>query len=195
MPAPIYEEPIYISFDMIENQLGKMQIDITEDPDPTVPGMYKPVAIDLMAKGEAYILQTILSNYVQIPLETIDNLPFDSLYDNPKYNQTYTAIRDMFLSSAFWQIYKSYFSDGGTNNGKNIIEQYSNKISIYTNTYLRLDQAGNPLVKNAFAGLKPAANGSQRIAKSSRIPAIPQGRDQSYAAFNATPNLRWGFNK
>lgn len=195
MAAPIYLTPQYITYEMIENQLLKV-IEVTEDPDPDAPGMLKDVAIDLMAKGEAYVIKNILSDYVQIPLETIHNGSFDDLYNDPRYVETYTTIRDMFISSAFWQIYKSYFSEGGTNNGKNIITQYSNKISIYTNTYQRLDQAVNPRVKNAFVGLKAAINGSQRIARSGRVPnGIPLGRDQAWAAFNANPNLRYGFNK
>ena len=180
----------------MENQLAKTQIYITTDPTLGSDGIYIDVANDLLAKGESYIIKNILSNYVQIPLETIYNTPFDNLYGDPHYNDTYVEIRDLFLNSAFWQIYKSYYSWSGSNNGDDIIKQYSNKINAYTNTLLRLDQAGNPLLKNAFSGLKLGSNSSHRIASTARIPCgIPQGQDQSYAAFVATPNLRWGFNR
>lgn len=200
MAAPIYLTPQYITYEMIENQLAKTSVIVTLDPALDATGIYIEVVNDLMAKGEAYIIKTVLSNYVQIPLTTINNGPFDDLVNDPvlyaQYGDTYTAIRDIFLASAYWQIYKAYFSESGTNNGNNLIKHYADKISIYTNTYQRLDQATNPLVKNAFAGLKIALNGSQRIAKMSRYPTgIPLGEDQAIAAFNAIPNLRWGFNR
>jgi hypothetical protein len=194
MAVPVYLEPEYITYEMIEKQVAK-EVLVTNDPlDPE--GIYLPLLKTFMAYGESYIIKTILSDYVQVPLETIDNQAFDTLYDNPKYRETYISIRDMFTTSALWQIYKNYFGTSGTTNGANLITQYSNKITIYTNNFGRLDQAVNPKVKNAFVGLKRAINGSQRIARQARTACgIPQGRDQAWAAFNAQQNLRWGFNK
>ncbi len=201
MVAPVYLTPQYITYDMLANQLAKASVIVTNDDTLGATGIYIGVVNDLIAKGEAYIIETILSNYVQIPLTTIKNTPFDDLVNDPvlyaQYGQTYAEIRDLFMSSAYWQIYKSYFGfSGNDNNGNDIIKQYSNKISIYTNSLLRLDQAGNPLVKNAFAGLKVAINGSQRIAKQARTAnGIPQGGDQAWSSFGAVPNLRWGCNR
>ncbi len=199
--APIYLTPVYISLDMLVNQLGKSGLFITQDPTPGVQGLYVGVANDLIAKGESYVIKTILSNFVNIPLQSIyyvgppTGTDFNILAGDPQYGDTYTEIRDLMINSAFWQIYKSYYGDSGTGNGADIVRQYANKVSAYTNTLQRLDQAGNPLVKNAFNGLKLAPNGSQRVAKQARVPCIPQGQDQSFAALNATPNLRWGFNR
>lgn len=197
MTAPTYLTPAYITYAMIENLLHP-EIKVTDIDDPELPGIYIGVIETLMAKGESYIIKTILSDYVSIPLVTFDNQPFENLYEgyDGAYRDTYISIIDMFTSSAIWQIFKDYFGTSGTVNGKELITQYANKISIYTNTYKRLDQAANPISKNAFSGLKRAINGSQRIAKVGRVPCgIPQGRDQAFAAFNGVPNLRWGFNR
>ena len=194
--APNYLMPRYINLDMMTNQLSKTELYITDNPELGASGIYIDVANDLLAKAESYVIKNILSNYVQIPLETIYNTPFDNLYGDNKYHDTYVEIRDLFLNSAFWQIYKSYYSFNGSNNGDDIIKQYQDKLNAYINMLQRLDQAGNPLIKNAFAGLKLGVNSSQRIANVARVPlGIPQGTDQSYSVFNSIPNLRWGFNK
>lgn len=198
MVAPVYLTPQYITYDMLALLLNKTGVLVTDDPGMDVAGIYIGQVNDLMAKGESWVIKTILSNYVQIPLTTIINTGFDDLYNNPdlspKYMDTYDSIRDMFISSAMWQIYKTYFSFGGNNNGNDLIRQYANKISVYTATYGRLDQAGNPLVKNAFAGLLRATNGSHRIGSLGKTACgIPTGADQAWADFNAQPNLRRSF--
>ena len=200
-PALTYLTPVYITLDMMVNQLAKNSITINTDPTLNAPGIYIKVANDLLAKGEAYVIKTILSNYVKIPLQSIyytgpaNGSDFDVLATDPQYSSTYAEIRDLFINSAFWQIYKSYYGNSGGANGNDIIRQYANKVSSYLNTLQRLDQSGNPMVKNAFSGLKLAWNGSQRVPKGARVPNIPQGLDQSWAAFNAINNQRWGFNR
>lgn len=200
-PPLTYLTPVYINLDMMVNQLAKNGVMITTDPALNAPGIYINVANDLLAKGEAYVIKTILSNYVKIPLQSVyytgpvNGTDFDVLATDPQYGSTYTEIRDLFLNSAFWQVYKSYYGNSGSANGNDIIRQYANKVSGYLNTLQRLDQSGNPMVKNAFVGLKLAANGSQRVPKKARVPFIPNGRDQSWAALNAVQNLRWGFNR
>ncbi len=196
MVAPVYLSPQYITYEMIERLLRTTSVLVTDDLLGT--GIYIGEVNTLMAQGEAWVIKTILANYVEIPLTTIDNTEFNQLYNNAtlyaKYGDTYATIRDMFISSAMWQIYKVHFSAGGNNNGNDLIRQYANKISVYTSTYGRLDQAGNPLVKNAFSGLKRATNGSHRIgARGGTACGIPTGADQSWADFNAQPNLRFSF--
>lgn len=200
MVAETYLEPQYITYAMIESTLAKTSIKVTDDTDPEAPGIYIKQVETCMAMGEAWIIKNILANFVEIPLTTIDGRPFDDLYNDlnlrKKYADTYISIRDMFISSAIWQIYKNYFSYGGSDNGTNLIEQYRAKTNAYSGTYNRLDQAGNPFVKNAFSGLRRALNGSRRIGQQARSAAcIPTGEDQSWAAFNAQPNLRWNFDR
>lgn len=202
MAAPIYLSPIYVNYSMIENQLSKSGVLVTTDPAPGAAGMYIDVVNDYMNKGEAYVLQTILARFVNIPLQTIyytgdpDGSDFDTLYDNPKYSQTYSEIRDLILNSCYWQIFKAYFGESGSVNGADIVRQYANKVNSYTNVIQRLDQASNALVPFAFAGLKKATNSSQRIAKMSRsVCGIPQGEDNAWSAFTANPKVRWGFNR
>jgi hypothetical protein len=200
-PPLTYLTPVYINLDMMVNQLAKSQIYITTNPALDAPGLYINLANDLLAKGEAYVIKTILNNYVNIPLQSIyytgpaNGSDFNVLANDPQYGSTYTEIRDLFLNSAFWQIYKSYYGNSGNANGNDIITQYANKVSAYLNTLQRLNQAGNPAVKNAFSGLKLANNGSKRVPGVARVPNIPQGVDQSWAAFNAINNQRWGFNR
>lgn len=195
MAAPTYLTPQYITYAMIESQLLKI-IDVQDVADPTTSGMYIGDVNTYMAEGEAYVIKNILSNYVKVPLETLDGGTFDDLYDNLLWRETYIAIRSLFVTAAYYYIYLNYFTEGGTNNGAEIVDQTAKQLNFYTNKLLRLDQAGNPSVKNAFAGLKPALNGSKLLPGPAATPTgIPLGIDQSYAAFNAIPNLRYGFNR
>lgn len=192
-----YIEPIYITYEMIKNQLIQI-IKVNEDPDNLGPngiGMYIGDVKTYMAEGESFILKTILSNYVALPLTALDGGDFNSLLDNPAWRDTYIQVRALFCNAAYYYIYLNYFSEGGTNNGQALMKTAVAQINYYRNSLLRLDQAGNPTVKNAFVGLKKASNGSRMIPGKSRVPPIPLGLDQAYAAFNSTPDLRYGFNR
>lgn len=196
MPLPTqpqYLTPTYISFDMIQVQLSKT-IDIIYDGDTTNgSGMTVEQIEDYMAKGEAFIIQKFLQNYYDIPLVTTLNGDYTTLQDNPQwYQATYVPLRALFLNSAYYQIYLNYFSAGGSQNGKALIENAVSQLNYYANQYFRIDQAGNPLLVNVFPGLKLCANAKQRIAKYARIPCIPSGFDQGFMGIGSIPNFRYG---
>jgi len=192
MPAPIYQTPRYISYDMIERQLRVSQIKVTTDPlDNT--GLLVEQVQDYMAQAETYIIQTILSNYVAIPFKTTTGGDFDSLLDNDEWVDTYTQIRSTFIAQSLAYIYQNYFGEAGEGtNGDMLIKQQLRIVSNFTAMAMRLDQAGNLQYKNIFNGLAPCANASQRIAKGIRQPnGMFTGQDQSYQAFISIPNYKY----
>ena len=200
-PVPILPEiylaPKYINLDMIRNIIGKSGITLTINDDPYSPGLYELQATDLVAKGESYVIKTILSDFVNIPLQSVYytgdpyGTDFNILQSDNKYVDTYVQIRGLFIASALWQIYKFYYSTSGTGNGANLIRNQANVITAYTNSLQRINQAGSLSVKNAFAGLKPALNASKRIPNGVVLPNdIPNGDDAEWDAFNAHQNYR-----
>jgi hypothetical protein len=197
MSFPKYLTPQYLRYDMIANLLvNVIKVDLVNDPPEPPNTMYLGQVEDLMAQGESYVIQTYLANYVKIPLETLDNQPWDHLLSNPQWYQTATNIKSLFMASAFFYIYEYYFSlSGEGNNGEELIKNAYNQINRQANALLRIDQAGNPLLKNCFIGLKLADNYTQRIAHSCRIPTIASGEDQGVMAINSIPNYRWGWNR
>ena len=198
-PLPVdYLQPLYITYTMISGYLAKNGIVVTEDIDPSARGVYKGQILDWMAKGESYIIKTVLSNYVNVPLQSVNysgdptGSDFETLYGDSRYRDTYIQIRDLFISSALWQIYKRYYASGGTSNGVQLVRSQANIITAYVNSLQRLDQAGNVNVKNAFIGLKPAINSSKRMPYGASATDIESGDDQVWSAFTSMTNYRRG---
>lgn len=193
MSQPAYQKPKYITYEMIERQLRVGAVKVVDD-ELANEGLYIGQVEDYMAQGESFILQTVLSNYVHLPLTTINGGTFADLQNNPEWEQlTYTPLVNLFKASALYQIYLNYYAVGGEgNNGEALIINQSKQVSFYTSMLLRLDQNGNMMYKNAFIGLKLRDNGNPKMPRRSRGAAgsMFDGQDQAYAAFNAIPNYR-----
>lgn len=192
MPAPQYLSPIYIDYDMISRQLERGQVKVVNDPLET-SGIYIGEVETLMANAESYIIQTVLSNYVAIPLQTITGGSFEDLLNTPAWINTYTQIRSTFIAQALSYIYQNYFAIGGEgSNGEQLIKQQQYIISNFTAMAMRLDQSGNLQYQNIFEGLKPCVNARQRIAKKARIPSgMPTGASRSEQAINSIPDYKY----
>lgn len=192
MTAPIYLKPTYINYDMIARQLrvGQVNVVFIEEADS---GLYIGQVETLMANAESYIIQTILSNYVECPLQTMSGFPFESLLDNPAYANTYIQIRNTFIAQSLIYIFQNYFSFGGEgNNGEQLIKQQQQIVNNFTTMAMRINQGGDLQYKNIFNGLKPCQNASQRMPSGVRTPTgIIDGRGRADLALNAVPNLRW----
>lgn len=191
--APIFITPRYITYEMIARYLAVGQVRVVEDP-LDLTGISLAEVNDLMAQAETYIIQTVLSNYVMATLETVKNEPFEALLKYPDYMNTYIQIRNTFIAQALTYIYKSYFAMGGEgNNGEQLIKQQQQIVNNFTAMAMRLDQAGNLQYKNIFAGLKPCANASQRIARGIKIPDMYTGTSIADNSLNSVPDYRWNF--
>lgn len=201
MIQPVYLTPQYINYAMIRatltnNNTGNNTtgLIIVKEFDDDSPGMFIGQVNDYMAQGESYIIQTVLSNYVEIPLITIKNGDFASMVDNPQWLQlTYTPLINLFKSSALIQIYMNYWGTGGeSSNGAELISQMKKQINFYTGMLLRLDQSGNMMYKNSFVGLKPCINANNQIGRQARVAnGIPTGQDTASQVFRAIPQYRW----
>ncbi len=193
MAAPTYLEPEYITYEMVEPFIKSM-IRVTTDPlEDTSSGAFYVGAIKtLIAEAEIEVIMDVLSNYLAVPLQGLNNETFDELYDNPITRQySYIPIRNMFINCSIWFIYKQYFSDGGNTNGQALTDNAYQKYKIDRDAYIKLDIALNPRLKNAFRGMKRVDNASDRIPKGCSSPTgIPTGIDRSWAAQNAILNLR-----
>lgn len=190
MPVPQYMTPSYINYDMVSSQIHPL-IKVQPVDDPDLPGLYIGLVNDFLAQGESYIIQTVLSNYVEIPLTALDGRGFDSLLDNPKYTQlTYIPIINLFKASGLYQIYLNYFSMGGEGaNGQELIAQQAKQVNFYTSMLLRIDQSGNLMYKNIFAGLRPCQNASRKIAKVIGAPNMLNGGVIADIALGSIPDL------
>ena len=197
MPAPTYLSPQYITYAMISTELNNViKVDLINDPPIAPNNMSVNQVNDYIARGESDIIQTFLANYIQIPLTTTLGGTWDTLLNNPLWYNTYASLKSLFVNSALSLIYRNYFATSGEgNNGANIIKNIEAQINRQSNSLLRVDQAGNPLLKNCFIGLRLCDNFTQRISKGTRIPLIPTGEDQGQMAISSVPNYRWGFNK
>lgn len=191
MAASQYLMPKYINFDMISRQLRVGQVEVVYDEEID-KGIYIEQVNTLMANAESYIINTVLSNYVAVPLVTVYDTPFDDLYNYPEYQETYVQIRATFIAMSLLYIYQEYFSFGGEgNNGEALIKQQQRIVTNFTNMAMRLDQSGNLQYKNIFNGLRPCANASQRIAKVMGTPAgMKTGTSISDTALESVPDLR-----
>jgi len=108
-----YMMPSYITYEMVAGQIHPL-VKVRLVDDPELPGIYIGLVNDFLAQGESYIIQTVLSNYVEIPLTTIDGCSFQSMINHPKYKQmTYVPIMNLFKASALYQLYLNYFAMGG----------------------------------------------------------------------------------
>lgn len=191
MTASQYLSPKYINFDMISRQLRVGQVEVVYDEDLS-SGIFIGQVETLMANAETYIIQTVLSNYLAIPLTTIHNTSFDDLANYPEYENTYIQIRGTFVAMSLVYIYQDYFSVGGEgNNGEALIKQQQRIVNNFTTMALRIDQAGNLQFKNIFNGLRACANANQRIAKVGGSPAMIDGASIAGVALGAVPDLRW----
>jgi len=191
-----YMMPSYITYEMVAGQIHPL-VKVRLVDDPELPGIYIGLVNDFLAQGESYIIQTVLSNYVEIPLTTIDGCSFQSMINHPKYKQmTYVPIMNLFKASALYQLYLNYFAMGGVGaNGQELIAQQAKQVNFYTSMLLRLDQSGNLMYKNTFEGLRLCKNASQRIAKSRGAPRMISGSNIANIALNSIPNLSrnpWG---
>jgi hypothetical protein len=185
---------------MVENRIssdtsGLINVDKVNNP-PLDGKIYVGDVESYLAIGESIIINKYLSNYLLIPLTTLTGGTFDTLANDPKYGHTYNIINNMFITQGIFELYDWYFSTRGEgNNGQSLVDNLAKKLASYSNTYLRLDQATNQMLKNVFAGLKPCVNYSKRQSGQCISPNIPLGADQSQMSINSTPNFRWGFNK
>lgn len=191
-----YMKPSYITYEMVASQIHPLiKVQLVDDPE--LPGMYIGLVNEFLAQGESYIIQTVLSNYVEIPLTTTEGCSFESLITHPKYKQlTYIPIINLFKASGLYQIYLNYFSMGGEGaNGQELIAQQAKQVNFYTSMLLRLDQSGNLMYKNAFDGLRKCRNASQRIAKKIGAPNMISGSRIADFALGSIPDLSrnpWG---
>lgn len=192
--VPIYLTPQFINYDMIKRYLAVGQVKVVFDEDVDY-GIYIGEVNDLMAQAETYIIQTILSNYVQPTLETVTGEAFETLLFEPLYQNTYIQIRNTFIAQALCYIYKNYFAIGGEgNNGAQLIEQQQQIVNNFGAMAMRIDQSGNLQYKNIFNGLKRCPNGSNRIAKGIRQPkGMFNGSDRANNALETIPNYRWNY--
>lgn len=185
-----YAKPSYITYEMVAAQLSPLiKVKFVEDEE--IPGIYIGLVNDFLAQGESYIIQTVLSNYVEIPLTTTDGCDFKNLITHPKYYQlTYIPIINLFKASGLYQIYLNYFAMGGEGaNGQELIAQQAKQVNFYTSMLLRLDQSGNLMYKNSFAGLRPCANASRKIAKVIGAPKMISGSRIADFALGSIPDL------
>lgn len=185
-----YATPQYITYEMIAAQINPL-IKVKFVEDENIPGVYIGLINDFLAQGESYIIQTVLSNYVEIPLTAINGCDFKSLITDQKYYQlTYIPIINLFKASGLYQIYLNYFAMGGEGaNGQELIAQQAKQVNFYTSMLLRLDQSGNLMYKNSFAGLRPCKNASRKIAKVIGAPKMINGSRIADYALGAVPDL------
>ena len=199
MAAPIYLTPKYINIDMVTNELNRASIYLTNDETDT-SAIYIPQVNDWLFQGECFIISTVLRDYVNDPLQSVnyngpaDGTDFDTMATGI-YSTTYGTLKTLFIAGGLLHIFREYYSMGGSSNGADKIKQQAAKISLFNNNIRRIDRAGNLINKNIFAGLKTGNNTNKRTAHVGGVPNIPKGDDQEWGAFNAIPNYRSGFNR
>lgn len=192
MYAPIYLEPLYTSYEMIKPLLRQAQIKVVDDPDD-YSGIYVKEVETIMAGAESHIITTILSNFVELPLVTINGGSFVELLDNPAWQNTYIELRKIFIARSMVDLFNNKISTDGrlASSGELLLKSQLSIVNSFTAFANKVDQAGNLQLKNLLVGLKPCANASHRIASRSNNPrGLPTGADQAYQAINSIPNYR-----
>jgi hypothetical protein len=192
MVAPIYLEPTYTTYEMIEPLLRQAQIKVVTVP-TDYSGIYVKEVETIMAGAESHIITTILANFLELPLVTIDGGDFADLLNNPAWKNTYIELRKVFIARSMVDLYNNKLSTDGrlASSGEILLKSQLSIVNSFTAFANKVDQAGNLQLKNLFVGLKPCANASHRIASKSNQPkGLPTGADRSYQAINSIPNYR-----
>jgi hypothetical protein len=190
-----YLMPSYISYEMVEAQIYQAGIKVILDGDYKQNGILLEQVNTYLARGEQYIVQTFLSNDFEIPLITLDGQPFQQLVNNPTwYQSTYVPLTQLFVASGLFNLFKNFYSTGGTSNGGALMQAQADIINAFSNQYFRLNRASNPKLVNVFIGLKKSANTQNRQSSACLVPPIPTGFDQDMMNIESVPNFRYGFN-
>ena len=194
MAAPIYLTPSYITLAMIEPLLRQCEIKISTDPLLPNGGVYSGTVETIMAGAESNIITTILANFVELPLVTLNGGNFDSLLDNPLWANTYIQLRTVFIAKSMVDLYINKLSTEGrlASSGEQLLKSQYAIVNNFTAMANKVDQAGNLQYKNIFVGLKPCINASHRIAGIATGGInLPTGADRSSQAINSIPNYRY----
>jgi len=191
MTAP-FPTPQYISYDNIKELLaGSIIID------PVYPdsGLSMNEINICIAEAEAFICNSLLSNYVELPLKTIDGGNFTDLANNPKWSQTYNMIYQLFTEQAVSVIQTNFYGKSGSSQGMQGVDNALRPTNQYNRVILALNQATNSVVMNLFTGLRLSHNRVKRQPSAGLYPNLFQGKNQVISALNSNIDMRWGFNR
>lgn len=196
MPSPQYLEPQYITYEMIAPFLGTVNVSLVPVDPTSGAGIYIEDVKTLIAMAESDVIVNVLSNYLEIPLQSDKGIPFVELYAVPKVNElSYIPLRNMFINCALWYVLKSYYASGGNAMGQALTKNALDRYNADKVAYGKLDNATNPQLKNVFFGMKLAPNFSQRQPSGCIVPNIPTGEPQGNVAIGSVPDFFTGFNR